>query len=603
MATRFVRIDLTPDARDYRPIAVEPGVPMLDPAGANDHILFKWLGGLIAEPEWEGESVSFYVRDDHGGRLEEAVCQPASEAELAGPLKHDLELLKDRIEKARPETSTERSIHRLLKRSFEELTEDENRTDLDSYFFRYRDLRGNWRLVWCWGFQRVDVEPAPAVVCTDPACGLLFVRRPGQSPKCPSCEAMLAAKPVKRTPWRRYAELLLLLLLLAGLGYYWYTHPARLVATPDRWTAPAGSRIDFGIDQAGLFSRTDVTRQASGVPADPGIVRFDSAGTALAVNPGSTVVRFYLGKLAVSVPVTVGPRRNPKKVFIAPATVELGIGTTAHLKLMGEYEDGNFLQLTDNVEWVPKSDGIIYANGGLIEGLAEGASTVAARYRATPKSKPLEATAQVTVAKIDFKSLEADIYPAPVCVGRAGDLRIDAVAASGKKYSVLESSLLDLKIDPAYLASLHGTFIRGEHPGSGTMRAEWGDGLTAELPLDVVPGPGVDSLVVAPEKLDLAVGQIFDLSIASPSQSPVSVTSSDEAVVEVTAANRLVGRREGSARVEVAQDGETRTVEVAVSKADVLSLSLDPPRAVVAVDHSAGVRVLGWLKDGSRASS
>ena len=28
-----------------------------------------------------------------------------------------------------------------------------------------RDANGNWRLVWCWGYQRIDQEPAVAVVC------------------------------------------------------------------------------------------------------------------------------------------------------------------------------------------------------------------------------------------------------------------------------------------------------------------------------------------------------------------------------------------------------------------------------------------------------
>ncbi len=599
MAERFVRIDLTADARDYRPIAVEPGVPMLDPSGANDKILFKWLGGLVAEPEWEGESVSFYARDDHGGRLEEVVCQPASKAELEGPLLHNMETLKERIDKAKPETSTERAILNILKRTFAELTEDENRDDLDSYFFRYRDVQGNWRLVWCWGFQRVDVEPAPTVVCTDTSCSLLFVRRPGQSPKCPSCEALLAVKPVKRTPWKRYFFLLLLLLLLGGGLAYWYLYPGRLIAAPDTWAGPAGSRIEFDITKAGLFAREDVTRAAVAVAADPSVVRFDRFGTtATAANPGRTVVRFYLGKLSASVTVDVGPPQNPRKISIEPRPVELGIGTTANLKLMGEYEDGSIRQLTDRIEWIPKNDGIVYANGGLLEGLGEGATTVSARFRASPEAEPLEATAEVTVAKIDFKSLEAAIEPSPVNVGRASDLRLDAVAASGKKYSVLESSLLDLGIEPSYLASSHGTFIRGEHPGTGTLRAKWGERLSAELPFEVTLGAGVDSLVVAPEQLNLAVGEIYDLSIASPSRAPIRISSSEPAVVEVTDSNRLIGRSEGTAQVEVSQEGEKRTVAVTVTKLEILAASVDPPRAAVAVDHSAGVRVLGWLEGG-----
>ena len=107
MARRFVRVDLSNTARDFRLIAVEPGVPLLDPSNANARILFKWLGGLVAEPEWEAESVGFYVRDDHGGRLENVTCQGAGDIDLQGPLKGDLEALRQRIAKAKPETRSE----------------------------------------------------------------------------------------------------------------------------------------------------------------------------------------------------------------------------------------------------------------------------------------------------------------------------------------------------------------------------------------------------------------------------------------------------------------------------------------------------------------
>ena len=64
MARRFVRVDLSPEARDFRPLALEPGVPILDASNAHGQILFKWLGSLAAQPEWQGESVDFYVVDN-----------------------------------------------------------------------------------------------------------------------------------------------------------------------------------------------------------------------------------------------------------------------------------------------------------------------------------------------------------------------------------------------------------------------------------------------------------------------------------------------------------------------------------------------------------
>ena len=317
MATRFVRIDLSDGSRDYRPLAVEPGLPLLDRGNANARIVFRWLGGLAAEPEWEEDSVNFYARDDHGGRLEEAVCQPATGDDLQGALRQDVELLRDRLAKAAPETSTERAIHRLLTESFEDLVENENRTDHDSFVFRYKDVQGRWRLVWCWGYRRADQEPATSVICTDPDCGLLFVRRPGQSPKCPSCEALLAARQKKRTPWKRTALVGLLLFLLGAVLVYWWFYTGNLVATPEMWTGPAGSRVDFNVAKTGLFQREDVTRRAVAVVSDPRVVRFDPLGnTATANNPGKAVVTFYLGGKRTTSTMEVTAPTNPQSIAI-----------------------------------------------------------------------------------------------------------------------------------------------------------------------------------------------------------------------------------------------------------------------------------------------
>ncbi len=277
MARRFVRVDLSDTGRDFRPVAVEPGVPLLDYSNANSKIVFRWLGGLSAEPEWEGESVSFYVRDDHGGRIEDVVCQPASDEDLQGPLKADLESLKDRLAKAKAETSTERAVYKILNQNLTKLLDDPHRTDRDNYFFRYKDVQGRWRLVWCWGYQRIDQVPAPTLICTDPDCSLLFVRRPGQSPKCPSCASVHVPRVVKRRPRKRGMLIGLLLFLLGGVLAWWLLNRNQLVVRPDNWIGPAGSRIEYAVSRPGLFGffDRDVTQRVVAVSADPRIVRLD----------------------------------------------------------------------------------------------------------------------------------------------------------------------------------------------------------------------------------------------------------------------------------------------------------------------------------------
>ncbi len=600
MATRFLRIDLADEARDFRPVALEPGVPVLDRSGANAKILYRWLGGMVAEPVWEGDSVSFFVRDDHGGRLEDAVCQTATREDLESTLQEDLATLKDRLNSAKPETPTERMVKKMVRRSLEELTEDPNRTDLDCYFFRYRDANERWRLVWCWGFQRVDPEPAPAVICTDPECTLLFVRRPGQSPRCPCCEASLSSRPVRKKRGKRNLLLVLLLLLIAAGLYYWWTHPTRLIATPTEHKGPVGGRVEFKITRAGLFSEEDVTGQAMGVVFDPAVARFDQTDCAVTfAGPGKTLIRFHLGELdPIDVELTAVLPTNPNSIAVQPDEVTLGIGTTARLKLIGTFDDGTEVDLTAAAEWEPAYEGPVYARGGFLEGLAEGSAKVAVKYRADADSDYLNAEADVTVKEIDFASLNVAVDPQEVGLGRANALKIDAVTEDGEAYSVLESSLLATDVAPDYVAVVEGRRLAGRQLGSGTLKATFNDSLEGEGEFEVVVKPGLDRLVVQPENLRMAVGQIADLSIVSPSNAPIRVTSADSDTVEVTRENRLIGRAEGEVKVTVKQSGQDSPVDVTVTvvAAEFRSIAIDPPSIVVPVDGTLYARVVATAR-------
>ena len=164
----------------------------------------------------------------------------------------------------------------MLLRTFHELIDNPGRTDLDSYFFRYRDVENRWRLVWCWGYQRIDQEPAPAVVCTDPECTLLFVRRPGKSPKCPSCAGRSSRRPVRKGNGSAAPALLLLLLLLLAAGLLgWKFRPERLVAVPNTIDRPGGQPRRMKVMKDGPFSKEDVTGHAVGIVLDPAVARFD----------------------------------------------------------------------------------------------------------------------------------------------------------------------------------------------------------------------------------------------------------------------------------------------------------------------------------------
>jgi len=272
------------------------------------------------------------------------------------------------------------------------------------------------------------------------------------------------------------------------------------------------------------------------------------------------------------------------------------VGTTARLKLIGHLADGSEVDLTEAAQWTPQNDGVLYACDGLLEGLGPGHATVSARYRASPDDPYMEATADVDVVRVELKSLELAIDPLPVGVGRASRLKIDAVSKDGTHYSVLESSRLDTNISPSNLARVEGRQLLGLRAGEGKLAAVFDDRLSAGTPFQVAFGPGLDRLTVQPERLEMVVGELAELSIASPSTAPIKLSSSKPDVVEVTPENMLVGRSPGKARVEVRQENQSAQVEVSVSRAQFSSLAIEPAQVVVPVDHTARPRVMAGIE-------
>ncbi len=268
MAVRFLRLDLSPNARDFEGVALEPGLPLLDQSNANYRTLQRWLGRLVGEPQRSNNSVDFFVCDDQQGRLNEVSCEPATVDDLrcAGGLKQDLEEIGNRLEKVAPASPAETKLLNVVKRQFQKLTSEP--PDVRSQLFKYQRA-GKWHLIWAWGYQPKDLVPATTKICTNPSCALLFLKtNPGTS-ACPACESVAGAATVrKKRPARALMVIVGGVVLLAGLGYALKGNlPGRkpndaagagFFANPASATLPVGGRIEF----------TLVQRDADGIEVD-----------------------------------------------------------------------------------------------------------------------------------------------------------------------------------------------------------------------------------------------------------------------------------------------------------------------------------------------
>ncbi|MCY2987142.1 MAG: carboxypeptidase regulatory-like domain-containing protein, partial [Planctomycetota bacterium] len=210
---------------------VQTGLPILDRWNANVALLADWLGRFAAEPVWEGETVAFYVRDDDRGRLGGITCVPTTEADLQGPLREEFQGLKDRLQQAVPRSSSGHTMHRFLSQGLLAFRPEADPLGLKWQLFKYRDLLGTWRLVWCCGhLPRPDRSAGQPVVCGNPDCHQLALVEGGAVRKCARCGRSVAAQGFVRRRWKLLLALLLLLLVGGGGAAYAYLRPSAILA-------------------------------------------------------------------------------------------------------------------------------------------------------------------------------------------------------------------------------------------------------------------------------------------------------------------------------------------------------------------------------------
>jgi len=615
MVSPIFRVDVSEGSRDYQPTATEPGLPMLDRQNANYAILHRWLGDRIAEPQWENaELVAFYIRDEERGRLESPTVLPASKSELEGSLKEDLEAIQAGLKKAKPESSTEQSLLRVARERFNRTTRNLEDSDHDSFFFKYRYNKEPWRLVWCWGYQRADLEPAASLVCTNEECKQLYVRRPGNA-NCPACSASgtrTAKKASAGSRFLRAASLLLLLLLLA-VGLLMFLNPPKLViANAPENEVPPGSRIHFSaIYTKWYFFKEDVTERVRTQSHNKRVLEFEPAGAeARALSKGEALSTFRYMDHAVDVTVKVGDPKQPKSISIEPESpVKLAVGSSRQLKATAHYDDLDDVDLTELVEWQkPKEDDEIYLDDGMVEGVKPGKAQVTARYRASEDDPYVQQSAEIDIADVPFKSLALELSPDSVPVGAAARLDVFGIGDDDQRYPLTGSTRLRLDLLPpegepagqpgrARFTGENRQYIRGEAVGPLTVRASVGE-TSQSLAFQVTPSDL--KFAVSPTSLNLLVDSYYELDITAPSSDPLEIKSSNESFVRVVPGSRkIVGVAPGQATVTVKQGGNEQAVEVNVTAAAITALRFERPLIRLRVGLPEDFRVLAVRPDGT----
>jgi len=385
MAEPVFCVDLSNDSRDFRHIATEPGLAMLDRTGANYSLMNRWFGSLVAEPEYQGkERVNFFVKTEDDARVDGVEVYPATKEDLEGELNDQFKSIQSRLKKAQPESATEQTLHRVVRKTFNSLTNDLDDRDHEFYFYKYREGRGAWKLLWTWGFQRVDEEPGVSVICGNESCQQLLVKRPKEKLTCPACATVSVGR--RKPPGRilgvkvntliKSAVALLLLLLLLYFGW------PRLVVTPNKWAGPQGGKTNVTVSQKSwFFFNKDVTAEAKASTETEGVARYDAEdGVVRGIGQGETTLSFTHGGYIANARITVGKPLPPARLAVDPNRVQVAAGSRAKVRVLGHYEDDDIdpLDVTDWITWEPRDESTATAEGDEVIGRGRGKTTIKA---------------------------------------------------------------------------------------------------------------------------------------------------------------------------------------------------------------------------------
>jgi len=622
MTKRILHVDLSKDARDF--VGTASGdLPLLDASNANDRKLRGTLGRLAAQSERHKDKdrkdiVDFYVCDDTAGRPADVVCEPVSERDLRNnsDLRNDLDLLQQRLQQVEPA-----DLRKILIKHFEDLRKS-SPAHQSCHLFKWKTPASGWKLVWCWGFQRKDLEPAQPVICSNGECRLLFVKR-SDNPDCPKCSHASRKEPSEKggrkglliTAVAFVAVAVALTLLLwpgafqippkeAGPDQAEERHPPLkpLSAHPEQWQGPLGGRIEFTVKRTTADgTEEDVTRQVVARSDNPKVAFFDRAGiAALARSPGTSVLTFHLGRETAQATVTVEPPRNPAKIVLEPKELMLGVGTTTRLQVIGEYEGGAKIDLTEAAQWLPADNRSVFVQRGVVEGRNLGIAVVRALYRSAPDQPLLDAEASVSVKNERYASLQLALDRDSLIPGQSSGFDVTVKTGAGGTYSIADSSQLKLTVSPAHVARLEQGGVQAIRPGEAEIQAVF-RGLTAGAKFVVADEDTPNALEVRPKSLHLAVAEIVELEVSGAPNMPIELVSSAPNIAEIQAPLHVIGRAAGKATIVASQGGKRVEVYVDVARESFQAIAVVPERISVAVDQTLALRIVGRRADGMEA--
>lgn len=384
----------------------------------------------------------------------------------------------------------------------------------------------------------------------------------------------------------------------------------RLEVTPARPVVPVGLslqlvvnavRADGSVEDVTTTALYGVMGGATGVS-----MRDELPGVVIGAVPGMSEVLVSFDGVSARVPVSVTDA-TIRQLTLSPASPSVPLGTTLQLTATASLSDGRSLDVTEQVSWTSSAPGVVFVSTlagerGTLTARTVGITEVQASLRGA------EAATAVTVTDATLSRVEVSPAQLTLAKGTQATLTAQAISTDGSRRDV--TALGTWSSDAPATISVSSTGqARALEAGAAVLRFDF-MGRSAATPVTVTAAELV-ALEVTPSPLSLAAGTSAQLSVIGrftdstmqDVSGAVLWSSGDASIAQVsnTLGQRgfVQGLAAGATEVVGALGTRTVRVNVTVTAARLVSLSIAPATVTLPLGTTADLVATGVFTDGS----
>ncbi len=285
---------------------------------------------------------------------------------------------------------------------------------------------------------------------------------------------------------------------------------------------------------------------------------------------------------------------------VSPATLDVPAGRAASLTATGIFSDGSTADLTSSVTWTSDSEAVATVIGGTATGVMPGTTTIRAAFDGRTGS----ASATVTNALLSGISI---LSPEQAfAVGTSVTMHATGIFTDATTLD-LTSSVVWSSSAPTVVAVSGGVAVAG-NAGSATLEArDLTSGVTGTFAVTITSA-ALTSIVVTPPDPSIPAGTTVALSATGVFSDgstqdltgQVDWTSADEAVARTDKGTVSGVAAGGPVTVTASRGAITGSVDLTITSANLVALTVDPASASSAVGTKVQFTATGVFSDGSR---